>query len=172
MSKSKLFGWIIGVVALGLVLRFVIFAPQTPDKELIQAALKDAVRAGKEGRAGSVIDLMSKQMTVNDGTQVNLTQIANYVKQNKPDVEFSNQNPSINGDKAIITSDVRVSLGLPSMAIDIKNVELEFEKENTTRWLVIPDKKWQLKNVRVPEESLASLADTASGLSGFPGVSR
>lgn len=171
MNKKNTIWMIAGLVGLGLILRFVVFAPQPSDKELIRAALSEAVLAGKEGRPGSVIDLLSKEFTVNGSTQTSMTQIAQYVKQNKPDIEFSNQEPSISGDKALITANVRVSLGIPPVSIDIKNVEMEFQKETTTKLLIFPDKKWQLKNVRVPTESLASIADTAAGFSGFSGLS-
>ncbi|MBX3119891.1 MAG: hypothetical protein KF784_12565 [Fimbriimonadaceae bacterium] len=169
MNKSKLFWMIASTVAVVLLLRFVVFAPQSSDKELIRAALAEAVLAGKEGRPGSVVDLMSKEMTVNDSMQVNMSQIARYVREKKPDVEFSNQEPSINGERALITADAKVSFGLPGMALTVKNVEMEFEKETTTRWLIIPGKQWRLKNVRVPSESLDELAGTASGFSGFSG---
>lgn len=171
MNKAKLFWMIASLVAAGLILRFVIFAPQASDKEQIQAALAEAVLAGKEGRPGSVVDLMSKEMTVNDDVQVNMTQIAKYVREQRPNVEFSNQDPSISGDRALITANVTVSLGLPPMSIQIKNVEMEFEKETTVKLLLIPDKKWQLKNVRIPSESLSELANSAGGFSGMSGFS-
>jgi hypothetical protein len=139
------------------------------DKKLVREALAESIAASKEGRPGGVMDKISDELTVND-ERFSRSQIANVIRDSKPDVTVEKQDPVIMGDEARITSPVNVKIKLPvgpGTAFDqtIDGVTLVFAKENATEWLVIPTRKWRLKEVKLPSDVMSQL----SGLGGFGG---
>jgi hypothetical protein len=157
---------LVGIAAVAAVLRFTLFADRIPDRVLIQRALMESIEAGKEGRPGSVIELLSREFEVN-GYQPGTGQITRMVKEYKPDVEVLNQEPSVTGDRADLVSPVRltVRVAVASQSFDIKDVRFQFEKEQGTQWLFFPTKHWRLRSVELP----ADAAQQLSGLGGFGG---
>lgn len=149
MNKKVLAG-----VAGAAVLVYVgigLFAPQPSDEALIQTALDEAIQASKEGRPGSVIDLLANDFAVN-GERFSTGQIAERIRKMKPNIKFADRSPTISGDTANLRSSVALSLAIgPSMSID--NVEVIFEKRSATRMLLFPTKKWEVTDVNVPEEA-------------------
>lgn len=126
-------------------------APQPSDDELIQTALDEAIQASKEGRPGSVIDLLANDFAVN-GERFSTGQIAERIRKMKPNIKFADRTPTISGESANLKSSVALSLAIgPSMNID--NVEVIFEKRPATRMLFFPTKKWEVTDVNVPEEA-------------------
>ena len=128
------------------------------DKTLIKEALADAVKAGKEGRPGSVIDKLSDNFKIN-GQEPGTNQIAKFIRDSRPDVQIKDTDPIVSGDTAQITSDVAVSatiLGQPFNQT-LKDVQLLFKKESGTDWLIFPTTKWHLSAARVPDSEVTSL---------------
>lgn len=147
----------VGVAALAFV-GYGLFAPQPSDEDLIKTALADSLRAGKEGRPGSVLELLSQNFTVNNAGSPGRGAIAKAIKDYKPDIEISNQSPTISGSSARIESPAKVSVSLPPMSLDIRQVNLDFQREDGRRLLFFPARAWKLTNVTVPDEIVNELS--------------
>jgi hypothetical protein len=146
-------------------------APQD-DKKLVREALAESIKASREGRPGGVMDKISDKLTVNGDQRVSNPQIADWIRNSKPDIVVQKQDPVIIGEEAQITSPVRVKLQLPignGTAFDqtISDVTLVFAKESATDWLIIPTTKWRLREVKLPEDVATQLG---SGFGGFGGM--
>lgn len=127
------------------------------DEELIQTALDTAIKAGQEGRPGSVIEFLANDFQVNE-QRFSMGQIAERIKSLKPKAEFANRKPTITGDTASLTSDIKLSVSLPPMNVDVDKVTVEFEKRSARKWLIFPTRQWQLTKVIVPAESYERVA--------------
>ncbi|MEQ1822486.1 MAG: hypothetical protein ABL949_08250 [Fimbriimonadaceae bacterium] len=162
MNKKTII-WGAGALAL---LTFIAFgmglfgAPS--DQELIQKALDNAVKAGQEGRPGSVIEFLANDFEIN-GEKYRMGQIAEQIKKLKPKAEFANRVPSVSGDSATLVSNIKLSVSLPPVNVDVDEVTVEFEKRSARKWLIFPDKQWQLTRVTVPAESYERAAAPFSG---------
>lgn len=139
-------------------------AVKPSDEQLIQQALKDALDGSKQGRTGSLVDLISSKLAVN-GASPGVRQVADFVKKSRPDVKLANSEPVVTGDTAQITSDANVSANFlgTTQSIDLKNVQLVFKKEMGTDWMIFPTTKWRLTDVNVSPDQLPAM----SGVPGF-----
>lgn len=156
-SRKPLIYIVVGLLAL-IVLRVGLIVTNPPDdRKLIQQALADAIKASREGRPGGVLELFSQSLKVNS-TEVgdNQRQLANIIRQYKPDVTVTNPTPTITGDEARIVSPVELDLPLLGKR-EMKDVTLIFHREDTTAYLVIPTREWRLTEVRAPESAVADL---------------
>jgi hypothetical protein len=172
MSKaSTAVALFVAVAVAATVARFTIFGDNLSDKEQIKVALKDSIEAGKEGRAGSVIDLLSKEFEVN-GMQPGMNQVSKLVREYKPEVEVLQTEPLVSGDVAEIVSPVKLSLkGIPT-GFEISNVKFVFQKEQGTTLLIFPSKKWRLRSLELPEDIASQLGELGGGGGlGFGGMS-
>jgi hypothetical protein len=153
-------------VALGLAfaalvllgLRIGITAMRPPnDQVLIELALAESIQASKEGRPGGVMDKLSSQLRFNEvDASGNRRQIADYIKNNKPDVTVLNKTAVVTGDEARIVSPVEVSINfLGERKFQLNEVTMVFRREPDRAYLIIPTSKWKLAEVRVPDASLA-----------------
>lgn len=145
----------VGVLALAAAgfLAYQAFGPQRPDAELIREALAESIQAGKEGRAGGVLELLSNEFKINDQTVASFRDIARVVRDYKPDVEVTNQEPVVQGDTAAIVSPVKIKTGFPlNRTFTVPNVRMEFRKESGTKWLIVPTKVWRLHRVTLDSE--------------------
>jgi hypothetical protein len=129
---------------------------QTDDKTLIRQALTDAVTAAKEGRPGSVVELMSSNFKLND-EQTGLKRAVEFVKNNHPEVTIDDMEPVVSGDTAQINSHINIKVPIISQSMDFKNVQLLFKKESTMDWLIFPTTKWKLSAARVDPADLPEL---------------
>jgi tRNA/tmRNA/rRNA uracil-C5-methylase (TrmA/RlmC/RlmD family) len=166
MKKPILIAAGILVVLIGI--RTIMTLGKPDDKQLVREALAESIAASKEGRPGGVMDKISDKLMVNNQQVASMRQIANWIRDAKPDVEVPKQDPVIVGDEAQITSPVRVKLSLPGgSGFDqtIQDVTLVFAKESATEWLIIPTTKWRLREVKLPE----NVMDQFSGLGAFGG---
>jgi len=130
------------------------------DKALVREALTESIKASKEGRPGGVMDKISDKLTVNNEQVASMGQISSWIKNSKPDIEVLTQDPVIMGDEAQITSPVKVKLSLPGgndFDKTIEGVTLIFAKESATDWMIIPTKKWRLREVKLPDDVAAQL---------------
>lgn len=146
-------------------------APQD-DKKLVREALAESIAASREGRPGGVMDKISSKLVINGEPLVSNPQIANWIRNSKPDVVVEKPDPVIMGDEAQITSPVRVKLANPignGNALDrtVNDVTLIFAKESATTFLIIPTTKWRLREVKLPDSAVSDFAGGFSGFGGF-----
>lgn len=159
---------IFGLLVLLIVGRFVYGLVAAPsDKALISQALQEAIDGSKQGRTGSLIDLISSKLQVN-GMKTGTSRIAEFVKKSKPEVILGDEEPVIAGNTAQITSDatVTVNLGGFSKSFQLHKVTLQFTKESGTDWLIFPSKKWRLTDVSFPADEIPDI-DFGGGM-GLP----
>ena len=153
----------VGIAILATVMRFTLFGNNASDQELIKGALKESIEASKEGRSGSVIELLSDQFEVN-GQQPGTAQISRMVKEYKPEVEVSNDDPVIAGETAEIISPVKLKLKFPlSQSFEISDVKFHFQKEQATTLIFFPTKKWRLRSVELPDDAMKQLGNFGAG---------
>ena len=159
-----------GILVLLVGIRVIMSMGKVDDKQLVREALQESIEASKEGRPGGVMDKISDKLRVNNQQVASMNQIANWIRDSKPDVEVTQQDPVIIGDEAQITSPVRVKLTLPGGAgfdQTIQDVTLIFAKESATEWLVIPTRKWRLKEVKLPDNVMDQFSGLGGGFGGF-----
>lgn len=135
---------------------------RTSDADQIRKALAESIQAGKEGRPGGVLQLIGEQISYNSqDASGQLGQVAQFIKQQRPDVHVEDQTPLITGDNAEISSPVTMDLSFLSQhrTIHLKHVILIFHKESGTSWGILPVKKWKLEQVQVPDFSPEQLLE-------------
>ena len=132
-------------------------ANQPSDQAQIQTALKNSLEAGREGKPGSVISMLSDQLKVNNQTAPDLSQIAQFIRENKPDVTVERTQALITGDEARIVSPVDVKVNFVGQTLQqrLEGVTLVFRKEPARQFLVLPTSAWRLTEVRLPENGLS-----------------
>jgi hypothetical protein len=160
-SGSKILGVTGTAVVLLLAARVGIgFLNQPTDEQLIQTAIKEAIAASKEGKAGGVLELMSSSLTVNQGdANGSKSNVSKYISNMRPDVTFANTKPTIEGDGARIetSANIKVNLLGNEQSADIPTVTIRLTKEEDKEWLIIPKRKWRITNVDVPLENIPGL---------------
>jgi hypothetical protein len=142
------------IVLLGLRVAM-IFTHQPSDQDLIQQALTASLEASKKGEAGGVLDLLSKQFKVNQGSAPDTSEIADFIRRVKPDIQLEDRHALITGDQARIVTPVDLSMLGQSM--QLKDVMLVFHKEQGHGFLFLPTPQWHLTEVRLPESQLPNL---------------
>jgi hypothetical protein len=128
------------------------------DEKLIRDALQESLRASKEGRPGGVVELLSDQLQFNEEMVPNKRQIAQFVRDSRPEVSVSEKSLEVRGERALMVADVSVRLATPlGFNLDriFRDVQLQFRKEPGTRLLILPDSKWRLYRVLAPDTSLS-----------------
>lgn len=148
---------LVGVaVVLGIVRVGIAVATKPDDQKLIEAALAESVKASKEGRPGGVMDFLSDRLKINNTDPGSRTQIANFIRDSRPDVVVSNHRAVITGDEARIVSPVDVQMNFLGQMQNrhLSEVTLTFRKEEATEYLVIPTTKWRLVDVQIPDASV------------------
>jgi hypothetical protein len=154
MSKKTI--WVLGAVAAVIVALLVVRMVNRPsDEEMIRRALQESLQASKEGRPGGVLDLLSRDLTVNE-VDPGRGQIARFVRDSRPDVDVLDDTPFIAGDEARIVSPVRIRAAILGYTMDrqIEDVTLIFRRERGREWVVLPVDKWRLYSVHAPNASL------------------
>jgi hypothetical protein len=156
--RAKPIVWIaVALVAL-LAVRMLVGRMNAPDdQQQIQQALADSIKASKEGRPGGVMDKLSSNLKLNDmETSANRGQIAQYIRDNKPDVRVLQTRAVITGDQAQIVSPVELEVNILGQRLrkEIDNVTLIFKKEDDREYLVFPTRKWKLFEVRMPPDAV------------------
>ena len=134
---------------------------QKDDATLIRESLRQSLEASRKGEPGGVLETISNSLKVNgEDRGGNSGMIANYVRNQKPDIEVVNQNPIVTGDEARITSTVNLKVSVPGLGeqvVPIKDVVLTFRKETGREYLVFPVKRWRLSEVTAPPVALDAL---------------
>lgn len=134
------------------------FKPGPSDAELIKTALKESIEAGKEGRPGSVLDLLSRNFTVNEEFAGGRANIAKFIRDSKPNLTIEDTEPVVTGETASINSPARIELRFPAVGFNVREVNLKFRKESGTSFLIFPTKVWKLESATVPPEVVSELA--------------
>ena len=156
-SKAKLGMALIGI-GVGAALLIGFLGTGKSDQELIQESLTAAIVAGKEGRPGSVLEHLSNSFEINGQSIINREQLPRYINDNKPNVEVETTVAQISGDSAFILTPVKLAMSGPiKLGTTIPGVRIEFQKEHTTKFLLIPDRQWRLTKVTVPIESWSQM---------------
>ncbi|RYG37926.1 hypothetical protein EON81_05220 [bacterium] len=130
---------------------------QPDDQTLIRAAIKESIQDSKEGKPGGVLDLLSDNFKVNSNTMgINQGQISQFIRNQKPELTVVNDKALVTGDEARIVSPVDLKLNMlgQSMERQIKEVTMVFRKEESRGFLFLPQKKWKLTDVRVPDTAI------------------
>jgi hypothetical protein len=152
-------GCIVGVLLIGKV--GLGFLNQPDDKTLISQAIKEAQSASKEGRPGGVLDFLSFDLDVN-GNKVEGTRrdIAQYIKNSKPDIELTSIEPIITGEDARLETPATVKIGVAmfSKAVTIPSVVVNLKKEVDREWFIIPKKSWKITQIRADLSELTSMS--------------
>lgn len=124
------------------------------DREQILDELQKSIEASKEGRPGSVIEMISDKLTFNgkDASE-NIGQVADFIKSHDPEVKVENLDPIVTGDAAQIVSpvDLTVSFLTASRTMHFKEVTLMFHREPAVRFMVFPTTQWKLTDVQMPD---------------------
>ena len=154
-DPRKIIFLLLGVVATLAILRFTLFAPQPDDQVLISQALKESIQAGKEGRPGGVLEILSSKFRINDQAPGRFD-IVKFVRERKPDITVFNDKAVISGDTARIDTPVEVKFSILNQSFDqrVDHVTLVFQKEEAHKYLVIPTTAWRLTDVEVPNNSI------------------
>lgn len=149
-------GLVVALIAV-LVLRSTLFGPS--DKQLIDTAIKESIQASREGRPGGVLEFLSQSFTINEQEPGSRRNIAQFIKQSKPEVSLAAYEPVIQGDSATIVTDATVNIDYVGMKMDgtLSNVRIVLQKEQGTKWLVLPDKQWRIVSVTAPQETVDQL---------------
>lgn len=143
------------MLAASAVLLFLAFGllDKRSDRQLIQEALNESIRASKEGRPGSVLEYLSKSLTFNSEQAGNRQEIGKFIRASRPDVFLQNREPIVRGDTAQLVTPVRIKMSLLGASLDrtIPNVTITLSKEGATKWLIFPTARWRVTNVDAPD---------------------
>lgn len=148
----------VSLVAVALIVGLVGYSLLTRkgDQQLIQDALDQATLASQEGRPGSVLEYLSKSFEINGSEIINRDAVARFIRDQKPKVTLESTVADVNGATAVVVTPVELKMSPPfNLSTSIPNVRIELAKEQTTRFLVIPDRQWRIVKVTVPPESWA-----------------
>lgn len=142
----------IGFVALILLgLRLLLVSGES-DKDLIQATIREAIEASKEGRSGGVLEQLSRSFTFNEEQTWDRNQIAQVIKNSKPDVIIFNMEPVISGDTATVISRAQVKgqFVFAPINLEIPSVKIELARGTELRYGILPKKKWRITSITAP----------------------
>ncbi len=157
MSRKPVF-IAIGILVLLLAIRIGVgFINQPDDRALIKQAIDDSVQASRQGKPGGVLDLLSRNFKFNDIQLGNSGQVANLIRESKPELSISNLAPIVTGDDARLTTPIDLKLNLLGHETSghINDVHMVFKKEEAREWLVIPTHKWRLVEITAPPDALS-----------------
>ena len=146
--------WIIAssaVALAGLTVLFLVTAPT--DEELIREALEESVQASRDGRPSAVLDHLSRSLTFNGMPVGSRSEIADFVRRTKPEIELGPVEPVIEGDVATVVTSVRVNVSLPGFSAGqkVSQVQIRLARERGVRWLLFPGARWRISEVTVPD---------------------
>jgi hypothetical protein len=139
----------------GVALILVLQSGSANDETLIRTALDESIRAGKEGRSGSLLEFVSKSFEINETPLLNRGEVAKAISQYRPDVSISQEKLQIQGETATMTAKLSLKAQGPfPIGLDGVDATLKFAKEESKKWLVIPERKWRLTEVSLQGVSL------------------
>ena len=163
-TKSKKYTPIIVLlVALG-VGAYLLATAKHDDRAEIETALKSALKASREGRAGGVIEYLTANVDVN-GQAYNVNQqFANFIRKYHPDITLGECDPKIEGDNASVKSDIQFSV--LTQSIDVQQVTFTLHREKTRKWLFFPDQEWKVTGASAPDAEYQQILAQLQSLGG------
>lgn len=129
-------------------------AHQPSDQVQIEQALASAISASKSGSPGNALELLSRNLVVNDqqgGTDRRY--IADFIRRQRPQIVVQNLKAQVRGSEGRMVSPVEVDLGLGYGKRTLKSVILTFRKEDGLKYIVVPTQKWRLVEMKFSEET-------------------
>lgn len=148
MKKAAI---IVGILAVVAVLAVALTGGPSDEEKILQA-LDDSIAASREGKAGGVLEHLSRSITFNGEPIASSGEISSYVRKAKPDIIVLNRDVEINGETATLVTpvDLELSYGPVSTSHRLDNVEITFRQEMGTRYGIIPASKWRVVEVKAP----------------------
>lgn len=137
-----------------------------PDhQKLVSEALQKSIQAGKEGKPGGVLEVLAQSFEINKQSPGTRRDIADFVRNARPDVEVLEVNPVILGNEAVVTSPVRVKFSFLGSSIDRRfdHVSIVFGKREGFQWGIVPRTEWEILRVEVPPGEIEDLFSIGSG---------
>ncbi|MFZ4508955.1 MAG: hypothetical protein ACOYON_14800 [Fimbriimonas sp.] len=158
-TKVKVFVGIVLVSAI-FIGKAISMAGGPNDEAQIQDALAASIEASREGRAGGVMDKLSTKFRINNEIPASFRQIAQFIKDAKPDITVAPATPVVSGDEAKMKTsvDFRMKMGDSESKQKFDDVTLIFRKEAAREWVVIPSHKWRLAEVEAGSFNAAEMA--------------
>ena len=126
------------------------------DKTLISEAVEEAIKASKDGRSGGVMDFLSTKLKFNNTElETGRGEVAKFIKNSKPEFEFSSLTPQIFSTNARIETSAKMKVGILNFkqTVDIPKVIIHLEKEEDREWLIIPHRTWRITNIEAEIDS-------------------
>jgi hypothetical protein len=139
--------------------------PKESDSAQIVDALNASIQASKDGKAGGVLDKLSSAFEVNNA-RIPSDKIVAFVKRLRPDISVDDPKPILKGDDAEIISTVHVEgtfMGLHPSA-DLKGVIINFHRETTYKWLIVPEATWHMTSIQLSPDGLSDVEQWSSFL--------
>lgn len=136
---------VIGLVIAGIIVSKLIQPDTTPDAVQIQNALQTAANAADEKDAPKLMSIVSDNYSDSDGNnREELSLLLSRAMSNvgNIDVSLGPVNVTVNGDLAVSTGNIIVSTDGQRQFSQL--VTVNWQKEETRRYLVIPDKTWRV----------------------------
>ncbi|CAN5532182.1 hypothetical protein BH11ARM2_BH11ARM2_02390 [soil metagenome] len=144
-----------GIVLVLVAIRVGLGVAHKPDdQQLIREAIQRSIQDSKEGKANGVLQLLSDDLKVNSTTMADTGQIAQFIRTNKPDLTVDDDKALVTGDEARVISPITLKIPLIGIEQKIKNVTLVFKKEDSHGFLFLPERKWKLTDVQLPDTAI------------------
>ncbi len=127
------------------------------DQALIEEALREATKNGKEGKPGGVLDYLSGDFRVGEFAPTS-GDVADFVKNQKPEVTILDPKPIIRGDLAEITSSVSIKFGVGNIGTTqtVDNVRVVLRRETGLKFGIFPAPRWKIVEVSAKDAALGN----------------
>lgn len=133
----------------GIVVKNLFFGPS--DRELIIETMSQATEAAANGEASPVLDALSRNFEYGGEMPISLD-IADVVRKAKPTMIILDPEPKIDGDFAVVESDVQFQMDFMGAPVNytVTDVTIELQKETSFSSL-IPKPKWRVTKVEADD---------------------
>lgn len=127
------------------------------DPVLIEEALREATKNGKEGKPGGVLDYLAGGFKIG-GFEPNAADVSDFVRNQKPEVTILEPRPIIRGDVAEIVSPVEIKFGIGNLGTSqkVNDVRVILHKESGFRYGIFPCPRWKIVEVSAKDASLGN----------------
>jgi hypothetical protein len=107
-----------------------------------------------------VMDFISDQLRIDGLGRITKAQVANLIRDSKPDVQVDTQSIEVQGNKAEMLADatVNANVSMFSMSTNFSRtftgIKLRFEKEEARKYVIVPVRVWRLVEVNIPGDQV------------------
>lgn len=142
--KQRVLVTIVSLAVLAIA-GLLLFSRDPSDEQQIRDALRDSIQAGKEGRPGGMLEILSRDFNYDSIPFEQAQAVQRYIRDGKPDVTIDNWLPEIDGDLAVIKTSATVKVGIPfNTSFTFPDCTLTFRRERASKFLIFPGTKWRL----------------------------